>query len=172
MKKIFWFPALAVASLLAAGGALAHDDAHLDTVVAASPQLYCPWLEATLPDLHQNHLAGAAVDDCRGWRGDHLTLGRHRQFDLRKHAGLELHCWVGQLDPDRHTAGFRLERRIDVGDFPLESLVRIGIDLDSGVGAGLHHTDVLLENVGDHPDSRQVGHLVEHLTGQEGRGNF
>ncbi|MBP6118380.1 MAG: hypothetical protein KBF40_00290 [Giesbergeria sp.] len=31
MKKIFWFPALAVASLLAAGGALAHDDAHLDT---------------------------------------------------------------------------------------------------------------------------------------------
>ena len=42
MKKIFWFPALAVASLLAAGGALAHDDAHLDTQQAPhGGQLRC-----------------------------------------------------------------------------------------------------------------------------------
>ena len=56
---------------------------------------------------------------------------------------------------------------IDVGDRAFEDLVRVGIDRDLGFGAGFDQADVLLEDVGDDPDRRQVGDLVERLAGHE-----
>jgi hypothetical protein len=39
--------------------------------------------------------------------------------------------------------------------------------LTLALGAGLDQPDVLLEDIGDHPDGGQVGHLVERLAGHE-----
>jgi hypothetical protein len=147
--------------------ASAHPFAYLDLVIAAGPELHFARLEATLSELHQNDLARAAVDHRRDRHGQHLAPGGHRQLDLGEHAGFEQHSRIAQFDADRNAAGFRLERRIDVADGPLENLLRVGVDLDPGRRTGFYHPDVLLEDVGDHPDRRQIGHLIERFTRHE-----
>jgi hypothetical protein len=141
------------------------DDLHIG--VAARAKLDLTRLEAPFAFLDQHDLARAAVDDGRHRHGDHRALGRDGHLDLREHGRLEQQAGVGQFHPDRHGARLRLERRIDVGHLALEQLVGVGIDPDLRCGTGLDQPDILLEDIGDHPDRGQVGHLVERFAGHE-----
>ena len=124
-------------------------------------------LETTLCFLDQDNLARAAVDHGRQRHRNLLVLGANQHFDLRKHRRLEQQARIAQLDAHRHGPGLGLERRIDVGHVAAEHLVRVGADRHLGLGAGLHHANVLLKHIGHNPDCRQIGNLIQHLARHE-----
>ena len=123
---------------------------HVGVAAGAQPDL--ARLKAPFALLDQHDLARAAVDDGRHRHGDHRAFGRDRHLHLREHGRLEQHAGVGQLHANRHGARFRLQRRIDIGHLAFEDFFGVGVDLDPGCDAGLDQPDVLLEDVGDHPD--------------------
>ncbi len=124
---------------------------HFDVIVAARPEFDIARLEAAFALLDQHYLAGTAVDYGGGRHGDDLAFCAHRQFDLGEHGRLEQQTRIGQFDANRHGTGLRIQCRIDIADRAFESLARIGIDHDLGLGSGLDEADILFENIGDDP---------------------
>ena len=117
--------------------------------------------------MHQDDPAGTAIDDGRHRHRDCVVPDGGRHFDLGEHARFKKQSGVRQFDPNLHRARFGLERRIGVRDFAFKDLVRVSVDPDLCLGAGLDQADILLENIGDDPDRRKIRDLVQRVAWHE-----
>ena len=127
-------------------------------------------LVAAFATLHQHRLALAGIEN--GALGNGQGSGaRHVgvELDRGEHVGLELAVRVVELDADLGRAGCHGQGRIDEGDLAVEALAWEGVELDLGFLADLHQRQVLLVDLGDHPDVAEVHQPVERIAGGDAR---
>ena len=67
------------------------------------------------------------------------------------------HAGIGDLEPDLRRADRGIENRADVADSPGKNAVRISIQLDVRVLAQAHVFQIVLIDIADDPDVRQIG---------------
>src|SRR5215831_16697499 len=95
---------------------------------------------------------GAGRDGCAGDR--FLTVERSTD----KHPEPQDLLRIGDLEPHFRRSKVRIEDRTDIADPSLEKHVRISVDMDIGVFANAHETELILVNVADDPHVGKVGY--------------
>ena len=124
--------------------------------ITATAKRYRPDGESSVARRHEDHLFAVDLVDGGFRRDDHLARTAGIDCGAGEHPGFQDVVGIGNFDSRANGARGPIDFITDIGDAAGEIAVRIGLDRDLRKVARAQTREIVLKDIGDHPDPLEI----------------